>query len=340
MLELATLFSDDPLVKTLYFAAFRHLFTEFPLRLRWPPDFIPGRQPALDLGPHSEPLRWKLSWLSIYWVYGAFVVYVINRIASNHEAGEARSRQHLRQLRVSFRATVKFIGSRAGSHTPGDLLLADSLISTLLRPDLHLNWDGSGEAMHLAQLSPISRICRLEKMLQSSADENNLRLGLARKSKSDNLSPIEAPELSILASPDQLPGVHHRLAQHLSYACQPGLPEIFLEEAANTFYNLAQDNFENYRSLLYSKTPPEDGIFQLGSLILSTYRLAWQDGTLQEALRRNEKFSTPLKDVPLLEVLYDISKKSVSPVGFGQRFWLDRKNREFYTRIRKQYGNN
>lgn len=318
MLKLLPLLSDVTFYRRLTFATYAHLLRSFNLRLRSYRAELPGIRLPADLGLPSQPLRWSLGPFSIFWVYAAYMISVaarqVNPIAR-------------RRMQDAGRRAITFIERYSNRLTPGDLILADALVTALLA-DEKLTWD---DLAILARSSPISRICRLDDFfrLANGSEEkliNGLRpAGLPQKSEA----------LLILAGSDELPGIHHACAQHLANACRPGRPICLLEEAAQTIYSMAVDR---YYPLKETGNKPTEADYQTGAMLLRTYLLAQRDGFLREAAARQPNFAAalPLHSAPLLDMLFEASRRLEPPIGSGLGFWLNKQTRTSYENLVKE----
>jgi hypothetical protein len=323
LLSLMTLVTDTAFMQHLTLGAAAHLNRDFPLRLVRPRQSPMVHHLPRDLGPPSAPLPWQLGPLSIFWIYGAYLVYTLSsetvtrKLAIPAGLGE-RVREiedklldlTRRRLRDARDRVVEFIEQHQSWLTPGDLLLADGLVAALLRTPV-VTWKNM---QVLVRLSPISRICRGRNLLALAGEAADLREGLR-----PNNAPRLWRELSCVAGSDQLPGIHYRLAQALADACQPNTPSVIWEEAELAMRWLAD---EAYQRVHQPEVGIEDSVFWVGLLILRVYQLCQRDETLVAVAQRSpHDFMLGLNRAHLLEALFKAASTPGAKGGSGWRNW-------------------
>lgn len=336
LLSLMALVTDTTFMQHLTLGGAAHLNRTFPLRLVRPRQSPMARHLPRDLGPPSAPFSWQLGPLSIFWVYGAYLVYALSsetvtrKLAIPPGLGERvrgiedklldLTRRRLREARDR---AVEFIEQRQSWLTPGDFLLADGLVAALLRTP-SVTWKNM---QVLVRLSPISRICRGRSLLALAGGDAGLREGLR-----PNNAPRPWPELSCIAGSDQLPGVHYRLTQALADACQPNTPPAIWEEAEVAMRWLADDAYQRVRQ---PDAGIEDSVFWVGLLILRVYQLCQRDETLVEVAQRSPRdFMLGLNRAHLLEALF---KAASAPGGKGGSGWRNWRTPDHLDKLRELY---
>jgi hypothetical protein len=335
LIGLLALLMEPVFMQQLHLGAAAHMFRAFPLRVMRPVTNPLARYLPRDLGPSAGPIRWTFGPLSVLWVYGAYLAAAlcndtfVRRLAIPPGLGERLRGVEdklleltRRRLRAARDRTVAFIEERLHFLQPGDLLLADGLVTGLLGSPM-ASWE---QISPLVRLSPISRLCRGRELLKLAGSDMALRLGL----RPNNTARLQ-PELTCLVRTDELPGVHHRLAQALADVCQPGTPEVLREEAATAMRWLADDT---YQRLSVAGARPEDGDYWVGLLILRVYRLCRRDGTLERiATDSPQDFMLGLNRMHALALLFDATDPQGEPTGSGWRSWLSPDNQQEFKEL-------
>ena len=348
MLALFALESDTVFMKHLTLGAFNHLVREFPLRIRTPMFTTAGRYLPKDLGARGKPLRWMLGSLSICWVYSAYLVYALSNeallsklIISKELRLQVRTlKDNLplvrRSLLMASAEVAAFIEKNAHRHTPGDLLLADALICFLLKNGSGVPWKYIAP---LIRLSPISRICRVKAMLNLAGSRYALRSELRPKGV-----PIASPELLIIAGSDQLPGIHHRMSQHLADSCNHLGMDILDDEQTTAFeeaaYIMRWLAYDIYERVVRPDVVLTDSDYWVGVLLLRTYQLAHRDGSLRYALSlsHGDYGSALIGGAPFLRILFQKAiEQPTDLLSSGWRTLLQPENRRSFEELEETY---
>lgn len=340
LLALLTLQTDVDWLRTLAQGGLAHLNREYALRLIRLRSTSGAPAPPADLGPTSHPLPWQTGPLCAVWVYIAYLAALLSnetivrrlaipsRVATLAEGWEDRLLALFqRDLRQSLAHGASFLETHGNWVQPGDLVIADGLVATLLRSPL-CTWE---HLQPLIRISPISRLCRSHDLLQLAGDHGQFRLGL----RPIDQSPIQArPELRLLAGTSTLPGVHHRVAQALADACQESTPEVLWFEAAATMKLLEDQAFEQ---IISTEGEPSEEVYWTTLLLVRVYGLCLRDRTLSEVVRRSRyDFAVALSPGRVIDRL--LNRKYPQLKGSGAKLWDSKANRDAVSRLQEVYN--
>lgn len=316
LLRLVALISDGELMRAASLAALLHQYRAYPLRLQSPVEVGAERFLPRDQGSFRRPLRWKLGPLSVIWIYAACLVW--HGLPSN-------DRVESYGIKNAVQAAARLIYTLAHLLTPGDLALADALITTLARTP-GISWQLLAP---LARLSPLTRLCHIDVLFTASQLTPLEFDHSMERSQWDTYWGVILP---IFTGSDQLPGAHHRASQCLADALQPAALEVSLQEASATMRYLSQPI---YKRILEAPETTSGHDYQTGALLCRALTFAHRDGMLEKRLERSSDYLSPLFATPFLKMLYDASLRITPPYGPGERYWINPVHRRGFMQLQE-----
>ncbi len=290
ILPLSILSSDEYFMQLLTLASTSHLMRSFPTTLS-------------DLGQIT------LSPLSIFWAYAGYLTQLLNRNfnAFPNKILLYRNGNTYNDLYSKLLLVARLIEHFEWQSTPGDLILADAIVSTFLSQPEGVEWDW---LLPLARLSPISQICHSKNLWKASKENTAFIAQLIRGPGNIGDRPMKG--LSVIASAHQFGGLHHRLSQLLADSCQSSNESTVIDLSSNLVDWLAREIHKR----LKNTTDRTEADFFASLLVLRAYWLAFHDGNLKNLLHRRESKDLLVaieKEINPREIL-DISDETIGRV--------------------------